>query len=298
MFLVDNNIYWEEYCVLKSFCIKTNNNKVVDYLLKEFNNIDLETIYISKVKFKLYTNVIIHYKGNDIDSFYNIFSYIISSAIISFYENTIIKQMINHNYFYFSEIEQRKIFDIACEYLSDSDLEEICIRKDSIMLSCLEYFSNNKSVILDGFINFRINSYMKIIDYIIDLSVNKFVIDKEYQEFIDLLKCYINSKKYGTNLVHLIYQNHDSILLDEYKKTIDRNPNVLNYKYLSDISFSSNDYTLNSLLTLLPEKIVIHLIDNDEDEFIETLKLIFDSRIYICNDCNICKLYRLQQIHK
>jgi len=54
---------------------------------------------------------------------------------------------------------------------------------------------------------------------------------------------------------------------------------------LSDISFSSNDYTLNSLLTLLPRRIYIHIIDGIEDEFINTLKLIFDNRVCICNDC-------------
>ncbi len=64
-------------------------------------------------------------------------------------------------------------------------------------------------------------------------------------------------------------------------------------KYLSDISFSSNDYCLNTLLNLLPSKLHIHLVDNFEDEFITTLKLIFENRVYICNDCDICRVYRL-----
>ena len=63
-------------------------------------------------------------------------------------------------------------------------------------------------------------------------------------------------------------------------------------KYLSDITFSSNDYTLNSLLSLLPKKIYIHLIDNNIDEFINTLQTVFENRIHICTDCNICKLYK------
>jgi len=35
----------------------------------------------------------------------------------------------------------------------------------------------------------------------------------------------------------------------------------------------------------------IHLIDI-EDEFINTLKLIFDNRVCICKDCNICTIYK------
>ncbi len=67
---------------------------------------------------------------------------------------------------------------------------------------------------------------------------------------------------------------------------------IFEAKYLSDISFSSNDYALNTLLTLLPEKIYIHLIDSNEDEFINTLNLIFDNRVCLCRDCNICKIYK------
>jgi len=283
--------------VLKSFCIKTNNKKIVDYLLKNFEKAELDKLYISKLKFKLYNNFIIHYKGKNLDAFYTIFSNILSSTIIEFYEKDIIKHIINTNYFYFTDIEQRKIFDIVIDYLYNGELSESYIRKDSIIISCIEYFSNNKSAILDGFVNFRLNDYIKILDYIVDMAVNKFVIDREYTEFIDLLKCYINSKDYGTRAVHLIYQNQESTLLDEYKKIIHLDDSILNSKYLSDITFSSNDYTLNTLLTLLPEKIYIHLINGIQDEFINTLKLIFDNRIYICNDCNICKVYRLDKNH-
>ncbi len=284
--------------MLKSFCIKTNNNRIVDHLLNKFEDVELEDLYISKLQFKFYNNFIVHYKGKNLDLFYNIFSDILSSTIIEFYEKDIIKHIISSNYFYFSDIEQRKIYDIVNNYIYNGELTESYIRKDSIIISCVEYFSNNKSAILDGFVNFRINDYIKIIDYIVDMAVNKFVIDREYTEFIDLLKCYINSKDYGTNIVHLIYHNQESILLDEFKKNIHLDDSILNSKYLSDITFSSNDYTLNTLLTLLPKKIYIHLVDGIQDEFINTLKLVFDDRVYLCNDCNICKVYRLEKIHK
>lgn len=283
--------------MLKSFCIKTNNSKIVNYLLTEFQNVNLEGIYISSLKFKVYNNFIIHYKGDDLDYFYKTLSSILSSAILEFYEKNIIEHLVNCNYFYFSDIERKNILDIINSYLSNNELSEVEIRKDSIKLSCIEYFSNNKSAILDGFVNFRLNEYIKILDYIVDLGVNKFIIDREYSEFIDLLKCYINSRECNFSLVHLIYKSQESTLLDEFKSVISVDESVFNSKYLSDISFSSNDYTLNTLLTLLPKKIYVHLIDNVEDEFINTLKLIFDNRIYICNDCSLCKIYRLEKMH-
>lgn len=53
------------------------------------------------------------------------------------------------------------------------------------------------------------------------------------------------------------------------------------------------NYTLNTLLTLLPQKIYIHLIDDYIDEFINTLKLIFEKRISYCHDCDICNIYKI-----
>lgn len=69
--------------------------------------------------------------------------------------------------------------------------------------------------------------------------------------------------------------------------------NALNAKYLSDVSFSNNDYILNTLLNLLPQKIYLHLVSPFNNlDFINTLQLIFEDRIELCHDCNICNLYK------
>ena len=147
-------------------------------------------------------------------------------------------------------------------------------------------------MILQGFINFRISSYIKTLDYLIDSCVNSYVIEKEYNEFIDLLKLYINSKSCSEKNIHLIYAEKESVLLDENKNVITNSKENFEVKFLSDISFSNNDYILNTLLNLLPKKINIHLLTKS-DKFINTLNLIFEDKIQICNDCNICKTYKI-----
>ena len=284
--------------MLKSLCVKTNNNKIINYLLNELEYINLDNIFVSKLKFSKYTNIIIHYNGKNIRRFLSSISEIVASCIIDFFEINIVRHLLSNNYFYFTDIEQTKILDICKVSLQTSDEEDYFFRKNLIKKSLVEYFSHNKSLVLKGFVNFRLGNYVKILDSVVDSSVNKFVIDREYLEFINLLKTYINSKDYGLDLVHLIYINQESILLDEFRDTINLENNVLDTKYISDITFSSNDYALNSLLTLLPKKIFIHLVNSPEDEFINTLKLIFDNRIYICKDCDICKVYNLNAIHE
>ena len=189
-------------------------------------------------------------------------------------------------------IEQKKVLDICFEILTDEKEFSLTNRQQLLFNNFYEYININKNIFLDGFITFRLKNYIEFLDSVLDIAVNKFIVEREYLEFVSLLKVYINSQDSNAEFVHLVYTDTQSILLDKHKNLINLNKDILNSKYLSDISFSANDYTLNSLLTLLPEKIYIHLINNKIDEFINTLQLIFENKIQICTDCYICKLYK------
>lgn len=278
---------------MKTLCIKVNNKKIINYLLDSYTHINLEYVYVSNNNFKNYENVIIHYKGTNIENFYDYFCNILTDCILFFYEDKIIKHLINYNYFYFNDIEKRQILNICTNSLElDSENEEL-LYKNEIYNSIYKYIQDNKSIVLDGFVNFRLKEYISNLDNLVDDAVNKFLIEREYTEFIEILKLYVNSCESQISTVHLIYMNSETILIDDNKNIISTDDNIFKAKYLSDISFSSNDYALNTLLNLIPNKIIIHLVDNYSDEFIKTLKLIFEDRVFICTECNICKLYKL-----
>jgi len=272
----------------KTICIKTNNKNISEYLLNELEYFELQDTYVSCYDFKLYTNVIIHYLGKHIDLFLNKISTLLSYAIIDFYEPSLIKNLLNTNYFYFSTEDKTKIYNLC---LTNVDFSNSITMFNIICNSFYTYFSENKYVILDGFVNFKLKDYIKELDLLVDMCVNKFIIDREYNEFISVLKAYIQTTPCNSNIVHLIYKNEESIILDSSKNIIKFNNNLVSQRYLSDISFSSNDFALNSLLTLLPKQLYVHVIDQ-EDDFITTLKSIFDNRVFICNDCDLCNLYK------
>lgn len=281
---------------MKSICIKTNNSNLLNYLLNELDYIEIEPVYISSNEFKDYKNIIVHYRGNDNKKFIHEVSCILSCLVIDELEETFLKKIILKNYFYFNYDERKHILDMCFDVFAD-DFNTYFDKKYNCLINDFEnYLTINKSIVLTGFINFRIKYYMAILEDIADESVNTFIIEKEYLEFVSLLKMYINSQHSTCETVHLIYNNENSILLDQNKNIINISDDIFKAKYLSDITFSSNDYALNSLLTLIPKKIYIHLIDNIVDEFIHTLGLIFEDRVEICTDCNICKLYKNNKI--
>ena len=281
---------------MKSFCIKNNNKQILNYLLAEFQNMNLENTYISQNSFKYYQNIIVHYTGKNENVFIYKLSEIITNCIMKFYEKNIVKRVINSDYFYF-DVREKKVINNNCyELLNDEQSNDFLKRKEKILSCLIEYISEHKFFILDGFVNFRLFEYNSLIEECVDCAVNKFIIDKEYKEFIELLRGYINSQKTRSETIHVIYSNSEPILMDEKQNILVYENQFEHPKYLSDITFSSKDYCLNALLNLLPKKIILHLLI-DEDEFIETLKLIFGKRLMICKECNICKTFTLLNVH-
>ena len=277
---------------MKSLCIKTNNSNLIKYLLNELENLELEKICFSLREFKHFKNVIIHYTGNNNYIFLDKISSILSLLVIDELEEVFINKLLLQNYFYFDANERKDITNLSFDIITEDFTNNFDYKFKTLYSSFYNYLIYNKNLYLQGFTNFRLKNYFDILDEFVNQAVSSYVIEKEYLEFVSLLKLYINAQSSNCEIVHIIYSNLNTILLDENKKIIDISQDSLDTKFLSDISFSSNDYTLNSLLTLLPKKIYIHLIDNCIDEFINTLQAIFENRIIICTDCNICRLYK------
>ena len=278
---------------MSSLCIKTNNDEILKYLQNEFKDFNMLNVSFSSNEFKNYKNVIIHYKGTDTELFYTKLATILSYLVIEYFENSIIKTILISNYFYFDNYEIEKILKLCGENICDDYEFSFQSREMLLFDAFFDYISQNKTIILTGFINFRLTAYRTLLNELVDFSVEEYIIEREYLEFISLLKLYVNSQLPITPIIHLVSSNLGILLLDENLNIIELDKSNLNTKYLSDISFSDNDYVLNTLLNLLPRKLYLHLANTSPEnfEFINTIKLVFENRIEICTDCDICNLY-------
>ena len=100
----------------------------------------------------------------------------LADVISVFYEKRLLSKMIDDNYCYFEEIEKEIILRI-CEKIIE--LQEASFKYKEEILKGLVYeylLDNNKYMILDGFINFRVKPYLEVLDYVVDTSVTNFVL--------------------------------------------------------------------------------------------------------------------------
>ena len=192
---------------MSSLCIKTNNEDILIYLQNEISEFNMFNVYYSKHEFKSYKNIIIHYTGIDNELFYTKLATIFSYLVIDYFENNIIKNILCNNYFYFDNSEFNKIMLFCNENLCDSEFS-FTNRQMLLFDAFYEYIKSHHSIVLSGFINFRLSKYKKLLEELVDLSVNEFIIEREYLEFVSLLRIYINSQGSSKHAVHLelLYQ--------------------------------------------------------------------------------------------
>ena len=155
---------------MKTICIKSVSEEKIEYLIKILEELPIN-IYISNYRFKTYENLIIHYPSTEyIDEFYDAMASVIKKCIEHFYEEKFISKNVEKNYFYLSSIERKYIIEITKKVLELPD-EKIGYKNDILKKAIKEYILENKKIIIEGFVNFRIKEYKELLDRIVEVSV-------------------------------------------------------------------------------------------------------------------------------
>lgn len=261
-----------------SLCFKSLNKKTIVNLSTRLAESNFKNLIYTQKKFKHYYNLIIHYIGSSPQDFYNYVSNFLGVFIIDNYENKILKSQLEQDFFYFSDFELNDIYNTVLKNITKKNA--IQKKKDVLLKELLTYIKDRKALYVEGIVNFRAYKYRALLNEYLEDSVHKYVIHKEYSEYIDLLKNYIDEKPSQTSLIHLIYFPTEKALIDKDLNII---TTTSEKKYLSDISFSENDFILNSILSTMPEKIIIHT-NSPNDNFIQFLLSIFGERSELCSE--------------
>ena len=155
---------------MKSICIKTVSEEKIKYLMEQLEKLPIN-MYVSNYRFKVYDNLIIHYIEKEyIDEFYEFIALVLKKCIEKFYEEDFINKNVEKNYFYLSKLERAYISEIAKKVLELPD-EKIGFKNNILKNLIKDYLLENKKIILEGFVNFRIKTYKELLEKIVEVSV-------------------------------------------------------------------------------------------------------------------------------
>ena len=293
---------------MQFLCIGVNGSaeKVIQHITNELQQLKNKKINysINEINVEGSTSIICtvndgrFYREKSIESYKVLKTYIsnaLADYIIRQYEERLLIRIINSNYCYFNAAEKKEILSKALNIIKNEDktyfnsLFQIR-RRNVIIRRLMDYFDNSNNIILDGFVNFRLKEYIKDLEEIVDKAVDDFLMDREYREFIRLLRYFVDIQEPKLDTVHVIV-NYDNryTLLDESKKEI---TNECIQEYANEIAegeINYDDLLVSSLITFAPRKIMIHCTGQFRNkELLETIKNVFSGRVVICQGCDVC----------
>jgi putative sporulation protein YtxC len=199
------------------------------------------------------------------------------------------------NFFYLNDRERASVMGNACKLLTDEGLMEpgsfyYANRRSRIMRNLLEYLESEKELNIEGFVNFRLNGYINELNDTIERALEIFVAEREYNEFIKLLRYFVEIQECKIETVHLSQSKDGRYLLyDDSKNRISSEYfDELRSEILDD-TINYDDLLISTLITISPNKIIIHDVNEFKNkELVQTIMNVFTERITISSSCDLC----------
>ncbi len=210
-------------------------------------------------------------------------THLIARIILDELQNTWIRRMIHTHYGYFDKEEQDQILSHVSTDLkrnAHSYYPYICRALDEHLAMC-------DLLVIEGFVRFRIKDYWLFLRTTLDKAVDAFLIDQEYQEFIKLLRYFVELQEPKIYLVNIVLEDSGGF------KLIDAKGEIIKTQYLEGIileignnELDYEDLLISALITVAPNQIVLHAHKNNHVS--KTIMSIFDNRVSLCSGCSIC----------
>jgi putative sporulation protein YtxC len=218
-------------------------------------------------------------------------SNILYNIVIKKYKEKEMFQFLTDTYFF---LRQEEILEIEEEIMKvligqqspNEDIFIYCSNKVNSIIEKIKYcIEENRIININGFITFRMRELREDIEDIIDKVVEKYMVEKEYKEFIKLLKYFVDIQESKIQEVNIVINPTGG-----YTITDGYGDDIFSC-FLKDLSecklgidASVEDIVISGLITNSPNHIVIHGKDGcTNKEFIDTIKNVFGDRVTFCN---------------
>lgn len=218
---------------------------------------------------------------------------IITDVIIEKYEQDFLRKVISDSYGYYTKEEQEEILDIASKNITLGKTPAdgyFKIRRRAIIHDKVkDYLKTTDEIELDAFTRFRLKDYVYLLEEVADRAADEFAAKREYNEFIRLLRYFVEIQQPKYPVVHIVSEPHGfySILNSEEKDITFDCAN----EFMAELAEGANldDILMSSLITMAPRKIILHRTEYfKNEELLETIKRVFPGKVIICSKCHLC----------
>jgi putative sporulation protein YtxC len=164
-------------------------------------------------------------------------------------------------------------------------------RKNSVIDKITKCIEENDEINISGFLTFRTKELKGQLECIVDKAVEDYMVEKEYDEFIKLLKYFVEVQESKVDEVNIIIEKDGSY----YLRDDEGNDLVGNMMMeLPGVKFDSKEnqeeLIISTMISSAPKKVIIHCAEHCKNkELLQTISKVFVDRVYYCDKCAACK---------
>lgn len=224
--------------------------------------------------------------------------------ILNKYQYHMIKRQLINKKVYFIDKDIDIICNKSLKYIENKNEDYNLItlnisKRAKINKMLLDYLNQNSIINIEGFINFRLSFLKQIIENTVNDITEEFIIEKEFEEFISMLRYFVDIQTPKFETVNIFFMKDKKYLL------YDENMRIINNEYLKEIAdemenneMGYDDILISSLITIAPKKVIMHLGERKENEVVKIIKSIFKNNVTLCESCNLCNVSQTIDIHR
>ncbi len=200
----------------------------------------------------------------------------LANYIINKYESKILKRIIQKNH---PDIPHYTVNEIV-KTKDEVDYNERVEVVENILKG---YFKENKNCNVEGIVNFRFYEYKKVLNALSEDLVDIYYLNREYDDFIELLRYFISVQDSRPELIYLVVNRYGMYTILNEKRQDITNRCLSEFLRPEDIRNECfDDLLISIVITLAPKKI---LVENREyiknKQLFETLEKVFEKVEYI-----------------
>lgn len=153
-----------------------------------------------------------------------------------------------------------------------------------------EYLAGSNHLIVDGFLTFRLKDYLAELEEAVDEAVDELLLEREYEEFVELLRHFVETRPPKVDFVHV------TRLPDGRFRLLDDRGRPLAPGFLvglegargSDVA--GEDVLVSALVLLAPRSLRLHRLAELPElaDALDAIRRVFGTRLGECAGCPLC----------
>ncbi|MHB1315604.1 MAG: sporulation protein YtxC [Christensenellales bacterium] len=138
-----------------------------------------------------------------------------------------------------------------------------------------ELLKENGEIFLPGLIAFRMHDMRKQWQSSLEYALEKMLVEREYQEFIKLLQCFVSIQESKYSVVNVLPLGDTYLILDQDFCTLQ--PEFVREEEWEDMK--GEDVLISVLINVAPRLIRIHDYKQANEQIVDTIDKVFEGRV-------------------